>query len=66
MKQASNSTVSVACRQDRTWVTQLALSSAKAEGYVPASAQETIDAYLSSIEAGAPLSPEEERAILAP
>lgn len=66
LKQASNSTVSVACRQDGTWVTQLALSSVKAEGYVPASAQETIDAYLSSIEAGAPLSPEEERAILAP
>ncbi|WP_244489851.1 MULTISPECIES: hypothetical protein [unclassified Rhizobium] len=66
LKQASSSTVSIACRQDQTWVTQLALSSAKAEGYVPASAQETIDAYLASIEAGAPLSPEEERAILAP
>lgn len=66
LKQASSSTVSIACRQDQTWVTQLALSSAKAEGYVPASAQETIDAYLASIEAGAPLSSEEERAILTP
>lgn len=66
LKQPSSSTVSVACRQDRTWVTQLALTSAKAEGYVPASSQDMIDAYLASIEAGAPLSPEEERGILAP
>jgi anti-sigma factor RsiW len=59
------STVSIACREAGTWVTRLALSAPHAEGYTTASAQETIDAYLSSIHAGAPLTPEEERAALA-
>jgi hypothetical protein len=66
LKQPSSSTLSIACRQDQAWVTQLALTSARTEGYVPASSQETIDAYLSSIQAGTPLSAEEERAALAP
>ncbi len=66
LKQASGSTLSIACRHDQAWVTQLALTSATAEGYVPASSQETIDVYLSSIQAGTPLSAEEERAALAP
>ncbi len=66
LKQPSKSTLSIACRQDQTWVTQLALTSARAVGYVPASSQEMIDSYLSSIEAGAPMSLEEERGILVP
>lgn len=59
------STVSIACREAGTWVTRLALSAPRAEGYTTASAQETIDAYLASIHAGAPLTPEEEREALA-
>jgi hypothetical protein len=66
LKQPESSTLTIACRQNGTWTTRLALTTPRADGYVPASSQETIDAYLSSIEAGAPLSPEEERAILAP
>ncbi|WP_425965230.1 anti-sigma factor family protein [Rhizobium nepotum] len=66
LKQPESSTLNVACRQNGTWTTRLALTTSQTDGYVPASSQETIDAYLSSIEAGAPLSPEEERAILAP
>ncbi|MDU0361174.1 hypothetical protein RWK44_12260 [Rhizobium sp. 25PS6] len=66
LKQPKSSTLTVACRQNGAWATRLALTSAKADGYVPASSQETIDAYLASIQAGAPLSPEEERKVLAP
>lgn len=66
LKQPESSTLTIACRQNGGWATRLALTTPRADGYVPASSQETIDAYLSSIEAGAPLSPEEERAILAP
>ncbi|MEO9341163.1 hypothetical protein ABFT80_27610 [Mesorhizobium sp. SB112] len=64
LKQPASSTLTVACRQDGTWTTRLALTTPQAEGYVPASSQETIDAYLTSIQAGAPLSAEEERKAL--
>ncbi|MDX3974560.1 hypothetical protein [Shinella sp.] len=66
LKQKASSTLTVACRQDGAWATRLALTTPQAEGYVPASSQETIDAYLTSIQAGAPLSTEEERKALAP
>lgn len=66
LKQEASSTLTVACRQDGAWATRLALTTPQAEGYVPASTQETIDAYLTSIQAGAPLSAEEERKALAP
>lgn len=66
LKQPESSTLTVACRQNGAWATRFALTSAKAEGYLPASSQEMIDTYLSSIEAGAPLPLEEERKILAP
>lgn len=66
LKQQASSTLTVACRQDGAWATRLALTTPQAEGYVPASSQETIDAYLTSIQAGAPLSAEEERKALAP
>lgn len=64
LKRQGASTVSIACRENGTWVTRLALSAPRAEGYTPASAQETIDAYLASIRAGTPMSAEEERAAL--
>ena len=66
LKQQASSTLTVACRQDGAWATRLALTTPQAEGYVPASSQETIDAYLTSIQAGAPLSAEEERKALTP
>jgi hypothetical protein len=66
LTQPASSTQTVACRQDGAWTTRLALTTPQAEGYVPASAQETVDAYLASIQAGAPLSAEEERKALFP
>lgn len=60
-----NSTLTIACRRGGEWLPRLALTSLQpADGYVPASSQETIDAYLASIHAGAPLSADEERAAL--
>ncbi|MCZ7465635.1 hypothetical protein [Rhizobium rhizogenes] len=64
LKRQEENTLAVACRSDGTWVTRLALSSPKADGYVPASSQETIDTYLTSIEAGGPLSAAEEQRML--
>lgn len=66
LKRPASSTLTVACRQDGAWATRLALTTPQTEGYVPASSQETIDAYLTSIQAGTPLSAEEERKALAP
>jgi hypothetical protein len=65
LKRQGASTVTIACREQGSWVTRLSLSAPRAEGYTPASAQETIDTYLASIHAGAPLSSDEERAALA-
>ncbi|MFB9950597.1 anti-sigma factor family protein [Rhizobium puerariae] len=64
LKRRRESTISIACRENGAWTTRLALSAPQTEGYTPASAQETIDAYLASIHAGAPLMPEEEGAAL--
>ncbi|AOF94349.1 hypothetical protein [Sinorhizobium sp. RAC02] len=66
VKEPAGRTLTIACRQQDGWTTRLALTAPSADGYVPASSQETIDAYLASIQAGAPLSPEEERSALAP
>lgn len=66
LKQPEKSTLTVACREGDGWSTRLALTTPVAEGYVPASSQETLDAYLTSIQAGAPLSAEEESKALAP
>lgn len=65
LKRQNEATVTVACRSNGAWVTRLALSSPRVDGYVPASSQETIDAYLASIEAGEPLAPEVEKNALA-
>lgn len=69
LKRRDETTASVACRIDGGWVTRLALSSpsgegATGEGYEPAAAQEVIDAYLVSIEAGQPLDADAEKAML--
>lgn len=66
LKEPAGRTLTIACRQQGGWTTRLALTAPAADGYVPASSQETIDAYLASIQAGAPLSAEEERTALAP
>lgn len=62
---ARSVTVGVACHGPAGWQTRLALSNPVAEGYVPASAPETIDEFLAGIGAGAPLSAEEETADMA-
>lgn len=65
MKRQQETTVTISCRSNGAWVTRLAISSPEVEGYVPASAQETIDAYLTSIEAGEPLGLAAEKTALA-
>lgn len=53
--------VSIVCRADGRWNLRLTVTApASGSAYVPAGAAETVDAYLSTIDAGAPLSPEEE------
>ncbi|WP_457579994.1 anti-sigma factor family protein [Ensifer canadensis] len=58
--------VSVACRNAGRWQTQLAIVTPETgEGFAPASSLETVDAYLTSIGAGAPLEAEAEKKALA-
>ncbi|MFN3636463.1 MAG: hypothetical protein ACK4UZ_12090 [Rhizobium rhizophilum] len=59
-KAADAVTTAVACHGPAGWQTRIALTNPVAEGYVPASTTDTLDAFLSGIGAGAPLSPEEE------
>ncbi|EKF60490.1 putative transmembrane anti-sigma factor [Agrobacterium albertimagni AOL15] len=59
-KAANAVTMAVACHGPAGWQTRFALTNPVAEGYVPASTTDTLDAFLSGIGAGAPLSPEEE------
>uniref|UniRef100_A0A7C1P6V2 Uncharacterized protein n=1 Tax=Agrobacterium albertimagni TaxID=147266 RepID=A0A7C1P6V2_9HYPH len=61
-KGADAMTTAVACHGPAGWQTRFALTNPVAEGYVPASTTDTLDAFLSGIGAGAPLSPEEETA----
>jgi hypothetical protein len=58
--------VTVACRAGSLWEPRLAIVAGAADdtGYAPASALDTLDAYLGAIGAGAPLSAEEEAAAL--
>lgn len=57
--------VAVSCLEQEDWKLRFALASQQdTQNYIPASAQETVDIYLQSIQAGAPLSAEEERAAL--
>ncbi len=53
--------VSVACRSEDEWRVSFAVvAPGDAQGYAPVSSTEALDAYLSAIEAGDPLSVEEE------
>lgn len=53
--------ISVACHEGDGWqVSFVVAAPASADGYAPASSTEALDAYLSAIEAGEPLSSEEE------
>ncbi len=65
LRQPQQTVATIACRQDGAWTQRLALSSPRIDGYAPASAQETIDSYLATIEAAAPLTVEEEKEALA-
>ena len=58
--------IAVACNAAGEWLISFAVSApGDAGGYAPASSTEALDAYLSAIEAGEPLSAEEEAAALA-
>jgi anti-sigma factor RsiW len=58
--------VAVACRDNASWDLRFAIAAGAAEtdGYAPASSLETLDAYMLSTGAGAPLSAEDEAAAL--
>lgn len=62
LKAAAAVTTAVACHGPAGWQTRFALTNPVAEGYMPASTTDTLDAFLSGIGAGAPLSPEAEAA----
>ena len=62
---AGGSIVSVACRGEADWDVRLAIAApTTSSSYAPASSTETLDAYLTAIGAGDPLSSEAERAAL--
>jgi anti-sigma factor RsiW len=59
--QDRSTVVSVACRSGDEWRVSFAVvAPGDAGGYAPASSAEALDAYLSAIEAGAPMSAEDE------
>lgn len=66
-ERTDSAVLAVACRDDGHWRVRFAMSgpATPESGYAPASSLETLDAYLSSIGAGQPLSPEDEAAALA-
>ncbi|MFN5998655.1 MAG: zf-HC2 domain-containing protein [Paracoccaceae bacterium] len=59
--------VAVACRAEEAWSVRFAVAAPASDdtGYAPASSLDTLDAWLSAIEAGAPLSDAEEADALA-
>lgn len=68
LKQAGGAaTVTVACRDGQEWSLRLAVAgpAASTGAYQPAGATETVDAFLTTIGAGAPLSEADEKAALA-
>ena len=57
--------VSVACRSEEQWQVRFTVAAAGADdGYAPASSLEALDAYLSAIGAGEPLSVDNEQTVL--
>ena len=68
LKQADGgATVTVACRSSQEWSVRLAVAgpATSASAYQPAGATETVDAFLTTIGAGSPLSEADEKAALA-
>lgn len=67
MQAGGPATVTVACRSGQNWSVRLAVAgpAASAGAYQPAGAAETVDAFLTTIGAGAPLSQADEKAALA-
>ncbi|AMS44721.1 anti-sigma factor (plasmid) [Aminobacter sp. Y103A] len=62
---SGSSLVSVVCRAGQQWDVRLAVAApAAGQDYAPAGASETVDAYLSTTQAGAPLSEAEEKQAL--
>jgi len=60
-----STTVSVACHAGDDWTVNFMVAAAGGtDGYAPASSTEALDAYLSAIEAGEPLSADDEAAAL--
>ncbi len=55
----------LACRHEGAWRTMAAITKPSFDGYVPASGETVIDAYLQEIKAGEPLSSEDEGRLLA-
>ncbi len=61
----ASTAVSVACQAGEEWRVRFTVVASSADGgYAPASSLEALDAYLTAIGAGAPLSEEDERAAL--
>jgi anti-sigma factor RsiW len=62
---SKSSLISVVCRAQQQWDVRLAVAApAAGQDYVPAGASETVDAYLTTTQAGAPLSEAEEKKAL--
>lgn len=62
---SETSLVSVACRVGQNWDLRLAVAApAAGQDYIPAGASETVDAYLTTTQAGAPLSEADEKKAL--
>jgi surface antigen len=66
-RDGGDTVVAVACHADETWSVRFAVATAAAggTGYVPASSLDALDGWLAAVEAGAPLSNDEEAAALA-
>ncbi len=63
--EAGRASVNVACRDADRWAVRISIATAAGgAGYAPASSLEALDAYLVSVGAGAPLSAQEEKAVL--
>jgi len=63
--EAGRASVNVACRDTDRWEVRISIAtSGGGTGYAPASSLEALDAYLVSVGAGAPMSAQEEKAVL--
>ncbi len=57
--------LAVLCRNAGDWQPQLAMRLGQSDGFAPASGLETVETFLGTLDAGPPLTPEEEAAALA-